>query len=82
MDDISSLFVEYPDIFFIYEELRRYSELIAVPICEVPDEFELNPLLDPSYPCLMNIHLVLQVIVTFLSCLSSKFLFAMMKKHR
>ena len=82
MADFSSLFAECPDIFSMYEELRGYSELITIPVGEVPAEFESNLLLDPDYPCLTNIHLVMQLIITFLSCMSSKFLFDMIQKHR
>ena len=82
MSDISSLFSEHSEIFSMYEEIRSYSGLIVVPLGEVPNELESNLSFETDYPVLMNIHLVLQLIISLMSCLSAKFLFAMIQKHR
>lgn len=82
MDDISPLFSEHSELFSVYEELKSYSELIAVPLGEVPDEFDPHILSETGYPVLSDMHLILHLILPLLSCLSARFLFNMIQKHR
>ena len=82
MDLGNSLFVEYPEVFALYEELRQYSEQIFFQVDVIPDVLEPMQIKDFHYPNIAVIHTVLQLIMALISCVSTRFLFAMMQKHR
>ena len=80
--DFGDLFVEYPEVFALYEEVRQYSGQIVVQIDVIPDTMEPMQTMESNYPSIANIHTVLQFIMFTIPCLSPRFLFAMMQKHR
>ena len=79
--DFGDLFVEYPEVFALYEEVRQYSGQIVVQIDVIPDTMEPMHTMESNYPSIANIHTVLPFIMSTIPCLSPKFLFAMMQKH-
>ena len=72
----NSLLVEYPEVFALYEEIRHYSELIVVQVDVIPDKLEPMQIMDSNYPAIATIHTVLQLIMSIISCLSTR------QKHR
>ena len=82
MDLGHSLFVEDPEVFSLYEEIRQYSEQIVFQVDVIPDVLEPIKIMDSNYPNISAIHTALQLIMAIVSCLSTRFLFAMMQKHR
>lgn len=76
------LFIEYPQIFAVIEELSHYSDLVVIPDNIITVNLIPFPYIATNYPSISAMNEVLTLILPILQTLSANFLLMMMKKHR
>ena len=82
MELMTFLFIEYPQIFAIIEELSHYSGLVVIPDNIITVNLIPFSYIATNYPSISTMNEVLTLILPILQTLSANFLLMMMKKHR
>ena len=82
MELMTFLFIEYPQIFAVIEELSHYSDLVVIPDNIITVNLIPFSYIATNYPSISAMNEVLTLILPILQTLSANFLLMMMKKHR
>ena len=82
MELMNQLFIEFPNLFAIIDELHHYSKQSVIPVDMILTEGGIPLARSTPYPTITLINTALNMVLDLLPSISYSFMIMMMEKHR